>query len=374
MILMVHNGEKRSEAPAQSHGILSPVARVASLLRQGIHAGRHVVGERLANERQLADQFSVSRGTIRQALQILETERLISRQQGRGTFVVDPAYAPVAGTDIPLIGALVYEKEFYFGAILQASASQSIDRGYMLATGSNATQEEERQHVEAFLNSGIRGVILAPTQNYSHDAYKQFVEHKVPVVLLDTVLPDQDEDFVSLDNRKGTYIATMYLVELGHVHIGYVGNNIEHDLPCRPERLGGFMDACHDARIIVPESWRIAVNEDTCIPRVREMLLQAQRPTAIIAYSDICAVRVIGVARELGLKVPGDLSVVGFDNTAVARNYDTPISSVHPEFREVGTLAANILLDKIDKPRPRPTFKALVTPRLVVRESTGPPS
>lgn len=371
---MVHKGANAPGGSDHTDNILSPVARIASLLRNKIHDGQYVVGERLANERELAEQFDVSRGTIRHALLILERERLISRQQGRGTFVADPAYAPMSGTDIPLIGAMVYEKEFYFGAILQAATAQAANRGYVLATGSNSTEAEEKQHVEAFLSNGVRGVILAPTHQYSHEAHTRFLENNVPVVLLDTLIPNRDEDFVSLDNRKGTHLATMHLVELGHKRIGYVGNNIAYDLPCRPERLGGFNDACSEADITVSESNRIAVDESDCIQKIRKMLSQPKRPTAVVTYSDVCAIRVISVAREIGLRVPEDLSVVGFDNTTLARNYDIPITSIHPEFRAIGLLAANILLDKINQTDPRPTFKVLVTPRLVVRESTSAPT
>src|SRR5436190_13200172 len=148
--------------------ITNPAARAASALRQEIREGKFSVGERLANERLLSKRFGISRGTIRQALKILESERLISRQQGRGTFVANPQFAPMpAGARAALIGALVSEKEAYFGSILQAASSESAARGYMLTTGSNETQDAEEKHVDALLRSGIQGVVFAPRPQWS---------------------------------------------------------------------------------------------------------------------------------------------------------------------------------------------------------------
>ena len=96
--------------------IMSPVSAVAENLRQKIRSGEFVMGTRLRDERSLADEFSVSRGTVRRALGILENERLIVRQQGRGTFVADTAYSAAAGVAPALIGVLVYEKEYYVDA------------------------------------------------------------------------------------------------------------------------------------------------------------------------------------------------------------------------------------------------------------------
>ena len=97
------------------------------------------------------------------------------------------------------------------------------------------------------------------------------------------------------------------------------------------------------------------------------------RPTAIVAYNDLLAVAAIDAARKIGLAVPGDLSVVGFDNSSLGERFAIPLTTVDPEHREMGISAVNILIDKIETPRPRPKLGVYVTPRLVQRQSTAKP-
>jgi DNA-binding LacI/PurR family transcriptional regulator len=113
--------------------------------------------------------------------------------------------------------------------------------------------------------------------------------------------------------------------------------------------------------------------EDEYAPALRELLSQNQRPTAFVTYNDDWALRVINLARTMQFQIPRDLSVVGFDDSPAARNHAVSITSVCPECREIGVSAVNVLVDKIDNPRKRATYNLRITPRLVVRESTGKP-
>ena len=358
-------------AESGTYDIVSPAAKAALVLRREIREGRYSVGEQLANERTLATRFGVSRGTIRKAMRMLESERLIARQQGRGTFVANPTFGPVPGSNqTALIGAIISDKVDYFAELLRAASSQSTVRGYVLTTGTNVVAEEETQHVEALLRSGIRGVLMTP-RPWSKQAYLRLREAQVPVVLVDTRLPQIDEDFVSVDDRRGTFLATSHLIELGHRRIAYIGHHYGHDIPVRPDRLGGFMDACRSAGITPTRI--VESDEESYAPGLRELLSQKQRPTAVVCYNDDWALRVINVARSMQFQIPRDLSIVGFDDSPAARSHAVPITSVHPECREIGIGAVNVLIDKIDNPRKRPTFDLRVTPRLTVRESSGKP-
>ncbi|MHB0946555.1 MAG: LacI family DNA-binding transcriptional regulator [Sedimentisphaerales bacterium] len=352
--------------------IVAPASRIAFILREEISRGIYTIGEKLSNERILAERFNVSRGTIRQTLQILAAERLIIRQQGRGTYITTPAYAPATEVKSSMIGAMVYEKEYYFGAILQEASHCAGARGYVLITGSNATEEMELQHVDAFLKNGIRGVILAPVYKYSARAYDMLISKNIPVVMLDTLLPDREEDFVAIDNRHGIYMVTRHLIGLGHTKIGYVGHDERH-IPCKAAQLSGFYDACAQNEIEVRQSWQIEANEDNYLAKLEAVLRQQDRPTAFVSYNDIWAVRVVRVARSLRLRVPEDLSVTGFDDSTVARNHDTPITTVSSESNELGKAAIDMLLKKIENPIERPKYTFMVQPRLVVRKSTARP-
>ncbi|MHB9070968.1 MAG: GntR family transcriptional regulator [Sedimentisphaerales bacterium] len=359
--------DNSTETPA----IMTLSSMAAEKLRKDIHSGHYKIGQRLANEHKLASNFGVNRGTIRKALKILEEERLIARRHGHGTFVTNPTYAQTTGTAVSLIGAMVWENENYIGAILNGAFSRSASRGYMLTTASNSSGNVESYNSDAFIKSGIRGIILTP-RRHSVNTYKRLVEANIPVVMLDTILSGTKEDFVSVNNLQGIEMATEHLIELGHTKIGYVGSNDKNDIPCTPSRLEGFLGTCARHNIETPDTWRIEVGE-TYLPQFHSLLSQPNRPTAIVAHCDIWAVRIIQVARELGLKVPQDLSVTGFDDSEVSRTNSIPLTTVSPEPDEIGTTIIDLLIEKIENPRPRPKRSILITPRLVVRESTAKP-
>jgi len=369
--------KRRSIASAElaTYEILTPAARAASTLRQEIREGKYAIGQRMANERSLAERFGISRGTIRHALGILENERLIARQQGRGTFVADPTRPPTLGdTGTALIGALVWEKATFFGSVLQAATLQASERGYVLTTGSNITAEAELQHIKAFIRSGVRGVLLSPLWQFSGEGYKELRKNNIAVVMLDTALRDYDEDFVSVNDREGTRLATSHLLEQGHSRLAYFGYDANpSNVPCHRDRLGGFRDACDVAGVKVPPEWIIehVEGQEKNPDQLRSVLKTAKHPTGFVCFNDLGAVRIISTAKSMGMKVPGDISVVGFDDSAMGQKYEVPLTTIHPQFREVGIAAVDLLIDKIDASHSRPTMSVLVTPRLIVRASTS---
>jgi len=353
--------------------ILSPSNKLAARLREAIRKGTYTLGERLPTERELTRQFRLSRRTVRRALDILEAERLIARQQGRGTFVANPAYAATPNERTALIGTLVHEREYYFEAVIQGVSAQAAKRGFATTTGSNRTPAEESEQIAAFLRNAIKGVVLAPNGSHSKEAYETLLQAQVPVVLLDTLLPGCREDYVTVDNWLGTHLATQHLIDQGHKRIAYVGLPDPEDIPCQPERKRGFLDTCKEHGLKVPNEWIVEMAGESFGNRISELLQSTSRPTAFVCYSDHWAIGVIQAARDLGFSVPADLSVVGFDDSTLAQNYDIPITSIAPEHRTLGIASANILIDKIENPQSRPKMGIVVMPRLVIRDSVAPP-
>jgi len=319
----------------------------------------------------LTEQFRVSRRTIREALNLLEKDRLIIRQQGRGTFVADPAFTTPVQGKAAIIAMMVYEREYFFEKVIQGGSFQAARQGYTLATGSNGTQEEETEHVHAFLRNGILGVVLAPRGQASKASYDHLDHNGMPIVLLDTLIDGVEEDFVAVDNAKGIVSAVRYLLDLGHRRIGYLGHNGLADAPCRSERVRGYLDACREFGLEQRPEWFLEMSPQDDSSLLVQTLRKKNRPTAFVTYNDTWAIRIIKAAREIGLRVPEDLSVVGFDDSSLASTFDIPLTSVSSEQRETGIAAVNLLIDKIQNPRPRPKVNYRVVPRLITRSSTA---
>lgn len=358
-------------ADANKDSILPISAEIATILRDEILSGRYAVGQRLENERKLIERFKVSRGAVRRALQMLEQERLIVRQQGRGTFVCDLSQASSQRRATTLV-AMVYERQYFFDAVIRGACSSASQRGYLLATVSNETEEEESANVDMILRDQVAGVLLTPRRGQSQENYKRLVEAGTKVVLVDTFIPGYDEDFAGEDNALGTFMAVGHLSELRHKRIGYVGHDDRDDRPCKAQRLCGFLDGCAHAGLVVADEWILETDEQSCATELTRLLSNPRRPTAIVTYNDFWAIRVIATARQIGLRVPEDISVVGFDDCILASSYDVPVTSVCPRYPKIGMVAAELLMGKLEKEPSDFKRSVMIAPTITVRASTGP--
>jgi len=351
--------------------MISSVHRIADKLRRMIQAGDYSVGQRLENERDLAAQFAVSRGTVRQALASLRRERLIISQHGRGNFVADPAFASADGKTVPMMGMMVYEREYFFEPVIRGAVDHAAQRGYVLALGSNATPEDEQVHAKAFLNTKVNGVIIAPRPGCSSNVYRQFIEQNCPVVILDAVLPSVHEDYVGLNETWGTHLAVEHLAQLGHRDIVYFYPDIFSNIPFGPARKRGFIETMAELGLKFNEASLLGVKEDNWHSKLKQLICSDPCPTGWICYSDIWAKRLFEVATETGLSVPQDISIVGFDDSVLAKASPVRFTSVNPVQEELGRTAVDLLVDKILSPVPRPKRSIYVTPHLVIGKSTA---
>lgn len=196
-----------------------------------------------------------------------------------------------------------------------------------------------------------------------------------PVVAVDPHVGASQLPTVDAENHDGASAATRHLVELGHRRIGFLGGR--HDLESARNREHGYRHALNDAGLLF-DPVLVQNGDYTDVGArapARTLLSLADRPTAIFAANDQSALEVVRTARALGLGVPGDLSVVGFDNTPDSALCDPPLTTVDQSLQDMGREAVQILVSLVEQPaddRPEPVHVRLPT-ELVVRHSTGPP-
>lgn len=350
--------------------LYSPAHDIAISIKDKMHNGSYALGEKLPTERQLAEQFSSSRGTIRKALYILEEKRLIVRHQGRGTFAANPIIARFKSPLATLIGILVFEREYFFEAVINAASAEASKNGYTLATGTNNTPEMESEHIEAFVKNKLRGVIITPRNIESINSYDRLIDKKIPVVFLDTKIKGCQEDYVGINNKLGIYLAVKHLTELGHRKIAYIGHNSLIDYPIRSERSKGYIEACKEFSLNVPDRWLIEIDEQNCTDAIIDILKEKVRPAAFVCYNDNWAIKTIQAAQSVGFKTPDDISVIGFDDSILASSFKVPITSVSCEKEEMGRTAIEFLIGKIESKNERPKREVLINPTLKIRQST----
>lgn len=189
----------------------------------------------------------------------------------------------------------------------------------------------------------------------------------VPAVLIDGYAPNLPFDSVLIDNFAGAYSAVDYLISQGHRHIGLIGWH-KNCHPSLEERKEGYLQALKDNHISCSYIEETILQRNEAIAAFRQLKASSPEVTAIFACNDDSAIGVMGAAREMGMRVPEDLSIVGFDNVDMAHTTTPTLTTVHVHKAWLGILGVRHLIDRaLNQDQPKITTR--VTTQLLIRES-----
>jgi DNA-binding LacI/PurR family transcriptional regulator len=346
--------------------------QLVQIFRDKIARGEWPPDTQIPIELDLADSYGVSRNTIRQALNVLVQDGLLERTQGRGTFVRAPGAASVAEA----IRAPACEKRI--GVVLSHSGDQlnmeillgveqaCRSRGYELSFSySNDNGDVQQRDVARLRAGGVCGFIIFPLSDEEESqAITQLHTDGLPLVLVDRYLPTIETDYVGVDNMNGGYRATEHLLILGHRRIGFAHERIAGlTTSSVRERWQGYRNALQDYGRPYDDALFFNTADN-------DALTGPHRPTAVFAVNDVSAIEILKAAHRLGLRVPEDLAVVGFDDLTLAAMTQPPLTTVAQPRTEVGVRAGHLLIDRIEGLGSAARHIVLPT-HLVVRESCG---
>ncbi|HMM26764.1 MAG: GntR family transcriptional regulator [Chloroflexota bacterium] len=353
-------------------------------LRHAILSGELQPDDQLPGEIELVAQLGVSRATIRRAWQDALEEELIYRVTGKGTYVagVQPARAPRQ-----VVGFLVPGFHSPFDSYLLVGAESVLRaQGYgLLFACTERNVDEENRMVHEMCRDGVAGILLWPALGNSKQRALMDPHCNIPAVLMDRLIPGLPLPCVSSNNHRGGLQAMHHLLELGHRQIAFLASP-HLDLWTIAERFRAYEDAMRSAGLEPLEPIVIGSREEFKvyaeyvsylaayrdeIEAVARLLAQPDRPTAIFAMNDLMAFIIIRAAALAGLSVPRDLSIVGFDNLALAEHIDPPLTTVAQDPMSIGREAARRLLALIQG-EPAQDILTLLPTHLVTRESTAP--
>lgn len=233
------------------------------------------------------------------------------------------------------------------------------------------TSRRDRYFREMARSDRVDGLLimsLVPTDS----TVESFMNAGIPTVLVDAVHPRLSH--IIIDDFKGGYKATKHLIDLGHNKIGYLSDHMyENPFNFQPviDRYKGYRQALDEADIrFHPEYHRQSELSRRAAKKVaKEMLTLPDPPTAIFAYSDTQAFGVLRAAEELGITVPEDLSVIGYDDLEISEYLH--LTTIRQQLFQSGVEGAKLLLEEIDIQHTEP--KGIVLPtELIVRQTTAP--
>ncbi|MEU7471082.1 substrate-binding domain-containing protein [Streptomyces sp. NPDC044984] len=304
-----------------------------------------------------------------------ETRRRVTEALDRLGYIRRPRFD--GGRAPRLVDLVVHSLETSgSGAVLHGAEEAADDVGLELVVSAALTRSRaerpERGWLDKLVLRGSSGVLFHLAE-LSDPQYAWLKQHRIPFVMIDPVLePPPGVVSVGAADWRGGVTATEHLLALGHERIAVVAGH-RHTL-CADARIAGYRSALAAAGVRHrPEYVRHAGSgEDAAGRHVRELLDLPEPPTAVFVCADRMALEVYEVLAERGLRVPDDMSVVGYDDLPEARWLTPALTTVRQPLSEMAATALRLLLRMMDGHRPESTRTELST-RLVERASTAPP-
>jgi len=324
--------------------------------------GRYDATGRLPSEAQLMRRFGVSRPTAARALRDLQSEGVVERRIGAGSFLIKgakPSHADTArhlGILFPDIGITELLAAF-FGEL--ARLTRANDYGLFCANsqpGADLTIKDADQVCRHFIDRSVRGVFFAPFEfSPDKDEVSKRIAYKlrragVAVVLLDRDLgpfPSRNDfDLIGIDNVMAWYLACKHLIKLGIGRIAFVARALS--APTVVARMTGARNALFDAGLEIPKDfYRIADPRDAKF--VRELTV-GRKVDAVICANDLTAAQLMKSLAKLKVRVPEDIRLIGFDNLEYAELLAVPLTTMAQPYREMASNAMRAMRSRLADP------------------------
>lgn len=321
-----------------------------------LESGKLQTGKQFPSENELAEQFGLSRQTVRQTFAELEREGWLERIQGKGTFARNPQRRE--GEQVKTIGIITtYISDYIFPHIVRGAEAELRSKGYRLLLGSTDNDKaKEMENLKLMFSQPLSGLIIEPTRSAEGNPNLRYFldlqERGIPFLMINEKYRELECPCLKVDDEQGGYTAVRHLADLGHTCIA--GFFKTDDLQ-GVGRLKGFL-AAHRDRSLSAASGRVityATHEKQDLPYREALRLlrlpEAERPSAFVCYNDELAVRLMEAVSECGLKVPEDISIIGFDDSSLAVASGIKLTTLtHPK-TVMGEAAARQLIAMIEQ-------------------------
>ena len=330
-----------------------------------------------ASIKDIARLARVSHSTVSRALrnsprvktETIERIRQVAEQHGYRASAVARSLATRRTKTIGVVVTTI--TDLFAAEVVSGIEEVACDNGYsILLTNSNADPDREIRVVRSLEESRVDGIVV--TSSRVGALYMPILSRmRVPIVLLNNQHPSEFVHSVMIANTEASMAATRSLIDLGHRRIAYLGdrNGRQSDT----ERFAGYRQALDSADIpFEPELvFHGDGNPEGGMEGMVHLLALRDPPTAVFCYDDMTALGVLSQIRTLGLRVPDDISVIGFDDLKIVKYTEPKLTTVRQPMLQMGRLAMETLLDILAGSASNHNIK--VPGELIVRGSTAPP-
>lgn len=259
----------------------------------------------------------------------------------------------------------------FFSEVAKGVEDAGFRHGYsVILCNAGDDLEKELAYVDALISKRVDGVVfIAATLSNHH--IQPLIESDVPVVIVDRELPGIEADVVLSDNYRGGYQAARYLIELGHRRIACITG--PSNLSSSAARVSGYRAALEENGLSVDEALIVRgdFHYQGGIDGVKTLMRLPEFPTAIFACNDLMAIGALRSLHRQNLRVPKDVSIIGFDDIAQASFVSPSLSTIAQLKYEIGQIVVKMLVDRISDRGPDQKKRIILETELVIRESAA---
>lgn len=343
-------------------------------LKSDILSGDIRPGQKLPSENELSSQYSLSRHTVRKALNILAQEGYVEAFHGKGTFCSENIRHMRKSKNIAVV--TTYISDYIFPRLIQGMDKVLSRNGYsIILKNTGNSRQKEAKCLEELLKKDIDGLIIEPSKSQlicrHRSIYRNFEKYGIPYIFIQGIYMEMKEHpHILMDDARGGYLVTKYLLDTGHRriagffkaddiqgierHKGYVWALQEAGVPYNPDDVVWFHteDRKHKPAMMA-----------------RLMAESGKLPEGIVCYNDQIAVLVMEELESQGIRIPEEISVTGYDNSLYAQRGNGITTIAHPQ-EKLGEMAAELILEKLNGVSENDSHvERLIRPELIVRGS-----
>jgi DNA-binding LacI/PurR family transcriptional regulator len=347
------------------------------LAREGDAGACFAVSQKPISIKDIARAAKVSHSTVSRALRNSpsigrETTERIQRIARESGYRVSAVARSLATSKTRTIGVVVTTvRDPFIAEVVTGIEAMANDQNYsVFLANCNADPVREARVVESFEERRVDGIIVMASR-VGAMYMSHLAKMKIPIVLINNFRSGEFVYSVGIDNLGSSREATGYLINLGHRRIGYIGDRF--GFQSDTDRFGGYRQALEQADIpFRPELVAHGDGQPTGGAEAMHQLLNLpQPPSAVFCYNDMSALGALRTCAARKLNLPGEMSVVGFDDIFLASYTNPPLTTIRQPKEEMGRLGAEILLKLLSGMRCE--FNLRVPGQLIIRESTAPP-
>ncbi|WP_248930736.1 LacI family DNA-binding transcriptional regulator [Paenibacillus hamazuiensis] len=327
----------------------------------------------------VAKKAGVSQPTVSKVLNKYPNVKPSTRQK-----VLD-AIAELGFIPDEIARSMVTNKTNTIGLIVQdianpfyAETAQLVIRhanmaGYEIVVLDAGHRDRNMEHaLKTLVSKRVDGIIAASVTR-DEPSVKRLAQTGFPIVLYNRKMDDAMTSYIEVDNELGVRMAMSHLMENGHRRIGYVSGPLKYST--FHERYRGYISSLRDSEFVYTSDWIYdgVFEYDAIYSYVQRVLGERDGPTSFVAASDQMAMAVMDAVVSMGLSVPRDISIIGFDNIGIAANPLINLTTVSQQKKKMAQLALEILLKQLGSDhRDKQPVQVTLEPELIIRGTTGP--